>query len=399
MILTTGASRRATLTVVRSLGRKNLKVSVGDYTRTGTAFLSKYCSEKVIYPNPQTNPEGYFNKILSKIETGKYEVLMPVHDFELFPILKNRRKIERYTLLPFVDFDIFMKTINKYDTIEIAKSVGVKVPKTYRAWSIADLQRISKDFDYPGVVKPISQTVWDFKKGAKTRYVTKKNYIKNKNDLIRFFENVRNPEEYLIQEYVAGRGAGVSYLFNKGNMRAFFSYMRVREYPITGGPSTLRVGIKHKEMIDAGKRILEKMKWHGIAMVEFKLTPTGEPVLMEINGRFWGSIALAYHSGVDFPYLLYRLAVDGDIKPVLNYKEGVLCRWLIPGDMLNFYFRLKAERDENIGAFKDFFKFRNLYYDYLDRDDPLPVIGALLTTGRYFGEYVHGKRTISGEYK
>ena len=397
MILVTGGSRRATLTIVRSLGRKGLKIVVGDYRKGSTASLSRYAYDRFTYPNPQKKPYAFFDTIYSKLKTGKYEVIIPVHDFEILPILKNKDLVEKYSALPFVDLKTFMKTVNKLETINIANSAGVRTPVTYHLKDKEELKHIVKDLEFPVVIKPISQTQWDYEKGAKTRYVTSRNYIERKKDLIEFFEH-NAIDEFLIQEYIKGRGAGASFLFNKGKMRALFSYVRLREYPITGGPSTLRMSIKNWDMIETGKRLLEKLNWHGVAMVEFKLTSKG-PVLMEINGRFWGSLALAYHSGVDFPYLLYKLATDGDVKPVRNFEEGIICRWLIPGDMLNFYFRLQTEKKDNTYVFKEFFKFRGMYYDYIDFDDPLPITGALITSGRYFIDYLRGKRSISGEYR
>ena len=53
---------------------------------------------------------------------------------------------------------------------------------------------------------------------------------------------------------------------------------------------------------------------------------------MEVNGRFWNSLPLAIAAGIDFPFLLYRLAIDGDIDPVETYRVGVRSRWLL-GDI------------------------------------------------------------------
>ena len=70
-------------------------------------------------------------------------------------------------------------------------------------------------------------------------------------------------------------------------------------------------------------------------MVEFKKDPRdGQCKLMEINPRFWGSLELSVLSGVNFPYLLYRMETEGDIEPVIDYKEGIRCRWLLPGDIV-----------------------------------------------------------------
>ena len=50
------------------------------------------------------------------------------------------------------------------------------------------------------------------------------------------------------------------------------------------------------------QELLDELNWHGVAMVEFKVTEDGTPYLMEINTRFWGSLQLAIDAGVDFPY-------------------------------------------------------------------------------------------------
>lgn len=56
------------------------------------------------------------------------------------------------------------------------------------------------------------------------------------------------------------------------------------------------------------------------------------------NPRFWRSLQLAIMAGVDFPYLLYKIETDGAVEMVTEYREGVRCRWLLPGDILDFIF-------------------------------------------------------------
>lgn len=71
-------------------------------------------------------------------------------------------------------------------------------------------------------------------------------------------------------------------------------------------------------------------------MVEFKRRTTdGTFVLMEINPKFWGSLDLAIYAGVDFPYLLYRMALDGDIEPVTDYRIGARFHWPLPDEALH----------------------------------------------------------------
>jgi predicted ATP-grasp superfamily ATP-dependent carboligase len=90
------------------------------------------------------------------------------------------------------------------------------------------------------------------------------------------------------------------------------------------------------------QRILDHVGWHGVAMVEFKVTPEGCPYLMEVNPRFWGSLQLAIDAGVDFPWLLYQLASGAPAWPDPGYRTGVRVRWLL-GDLDHLYLRLRDE--------------------------------------------------------
>ena len=83
------------------------------------------------------------------------------------------------------------------------------------------------------------------------------------------------------------------------------------------------------QLLDASSRLIKALNWSGVAMVEFKLNPdSGEFCLMEINGRFWGSLPLAVTAGADFPSMLLDLETTGEVVPCAPYREGVYCRLL-----------------------------------------------------------------------
>lgn len=120
-------------------------------------------------------------------------------------------------------------------------------------------------------------------------------------------------------------------------------------------------------------------------MVEYKMdSATGTPYLMEINGRFWGSLQLAIDAGVDFPRLLAGAAGGGDPQPVPGYRTGVRSRWWW-GDVDHLLARLRRSPDElslppgapgRLGAVADFIKLwrpgdRN---EIFRLTDPLPLL-------------------------
>jgi predicted ATP-grasp superfamily ATP-dependent carboligase len=163
-------------------------------------------------------------------------------------------------------------------------------------------------------------------------------------------------------------------LFNKGETRAIFTHKRIREYPESGGPSTLRESVRYPEIEEHATRLLKKLNWHGVAMVEFRIDArNNEPKLMEINPRFWGSLQLAVYSGVDFPYLFYQMAMKGDVEPVMDYEIGKRVRWLLMGDIL-WFLTVKNK----LKLLPEFLRFWGMGYDILSFDDPLPAVGAIV---------------------
>ena len=113
------------------------------------------------------------------------------------------------------------------------------------------------------------------------------------------------------------------------------------------------------ELGKLSRRLLDHVGWHGVAMVEFKITPRGAPYLIEVNARFWGSLRLAIDAGVDFPWLLYRMAIDVPLEPINGYRTGMKNRWLL-GDLDHLYLTLRsgtsfAQKFQTVVSFLNFF--------------------------------------------
>ncbi len=75
--------------------------------------------------------------------------------------------------------------------------------------------------------------------------------------------------------------------------------------------------------------LLVDLAWFGIAQVQFQQPPGGEPVLIDLNGRFYGSMALAIAAGVDLPAMWADLALDRPVQPAAA-KIGVRYHSLEP---------------------------------------------------------------------
>ena len=359
-----------TLSVVRSLGEKGIDVAVGESTRLSTALFSRYAKRRVIYPSPKRRPDEFLDFLENELKKEKYDVLITPEESTLLLIAKNINRFEGLTRFPFAGHNLIAKASDKSEVVKIAKSRGIPVPETIFIKDINELERKTANITFPAVIKPrISSGSYGIK------------YVNNKDELLSAYKEVHSKYPFpLIQEYIpqGGDAFGVSCLFDRGvKLKAVFVHKRLREYPITGGPSTLRESVVNDEVKELGVKLLSAMKWFGVAMVEFKVDPRdNKPKLMEINPRFWGSLPLAIYSGVDFPYLLYKIAMGEDFEAVTTYKTGIRSRYLLPGDIMHFF--SNPERFKMRPGFFNFFD-KNTKDDIISLKDPLPTIGRILS--------------------
>jgi len=89
---------------------------------------------------------------------------------------------------------------------------------------------------------------------------------------------------------------------------------------------------------------------------------------MEVNPRFWGSLNQAIQSGVDFPYLVYKLANNEKFNSVKKYKEGLKTRYYM-NDLRVLFSKYSKKYEKSI---YDWFLRKNIVDDVLSFDDPIP---------------------------
>ena len=362
------------LASVRSFGKRGFYVTAGEKTRFATALFSRYCNRRVVYPSPKEKTREFLDWLEIELNEYKYDVLLPMELSTQTIVTSNRNRLSKYCKIPFSDTDLCLRIQNKAFLMKYARAKGVDIPQTYIIDNLSQLYDLAKELEFPVVIKPCMS--------SGSRGIA---YVKKREDFITSYLKTHEKFEFpIVQEYIpqGGDAIGVCLLLNfKSEVKASFVYKRLREYPIEGGPSTLRQSIKRDDIRHIAESLLKSLKWVGVAHVEFKVDPRdGKPKLLEINPRFWGSLQLAIESGIDFPYLLYRLAVDGDIEPVYEYRPGVMCRWLIPGDLLHF---LSAQDRFRLNP--GFFNM-TIKDDIFSLRDPLPVLGRLSSIFAFFSD-------------
>lgn len=385
-MLVTDAERGSSIAVIRALGKGGYCVIAADANPKSIGFRSRYVDDILVYPSPEHDSAGFIECLRKAAIARQIDLVIPVTEMVIQPLMRVREDIESVTRLALPANRLLAEVTDKLRTIELARGLGIPVPDTYLANGTREAITLVKHLTWPVVVKPITSA-----RLCPSGHIEKfeVSYAPGPEDLERVTRRFEGKCPVLLQRYYPGVGYGVELLMSQGEPIAAFAHKRLREFPITGGASSFRESVTLDEKLYGySVSLLKKLEWSGLAMVEFKVDGSN-PVLMEINGRMWGSMPLAIWSGVNFPLLLTKLFLDGreSISPQLNggYKVGLRCRDLqkdlmwIASVLLQrrkYPFLKTPKRSQALGALAGFLNPMHKF-DLLCLDDPIPGLAEL----------------------
>ena len=354
------------LPVIRSLGRRGIYVTClykkSDFLKHGYigGAVSRYCRKLII-------SEDLISDIIEL--SHHHSVLIPVSNPTIELVARNLSIINEVINVPIPSFEIIYKARNKEFLLKHCVEIGVPIPATYFMDDSEDINRVAQNVGFPAVIKFRDEEVDLYPRRA---------FVNSKEELIREYKRMHRIQAYpLIQERIKGKGVGFFALYNQYHQpKAIFCHERLREYPLDGGVSALCRSIYDEKLVRYGSMLLSTLDWYGQAMVEFKLDEEHEPKVMEVNPRFWGSLALAILSGVDFPYLLYKMALEQDIGPITLYKTNVKMRHL-GWDLSALGESVLSKKRYKIRYIVEFLKDildKNIHEGLMARDDLKPFL-------------------------
>ncbi len=341
-VLVTDGEERAALAIVRSLGNAGYETYVSSPRSRSLAGASRYCRADAVVPDPLTAPAEYVSAVRDLVDRWQVGVLLPVTEASLLAILGERGAFDD-VCLPCPTLEAFTRISDKQAVLEAAAALGIAVPRQVVIATPdqrTELDRAS--LDYPVVLKP-ARSIGE---GRGRRTKQRVCHAFDESQLSVVLDELP-PEAYplLVQRRVVGPGVGVFMLRWNGDILAVSSHRRIREKPPAGGVSVYRESIRpDPRLVEQSKALLERFDWSGVAMVEFKVERGSDtPYLMEVNGRFWGSLQLAIDAGVNFPVLLLAAAVGTSQPGVNGYETGIRSRWWW-GEVDHLWARLRRSK-------------------------------------------------------
>ena len=348
-ILVTNGAYKHTLALVRALGAAGHSVGVIGHHWAAVSFFSKYCSHRHVI---KTNEKQRFvDELLAILQKERYDILLPVGLPTVVWIAERADEIRQFTRLPLADVDKIQLFENKKATYDLSLTLNLPTPLSFFPKDRSDADICAAKLTPPIVVKHCKKSGADYLKYAQT-----------KEEAVQFFEAMTaisetnvppigdwrspNPEHQspiggtleatiLFQEYLSGGGFGFFGLYENGIFKQGFAHKRIREFPVSGGSSSCAESIDNETLTHYGRKILDAVDWHGVAMVEFKMDGNRQPRLLEVNPKLWGSFDLSVAAGVPFAEKWVKLAMNEPMDDHQNYKTGIRFSWLADGDLKN----------------------------------------------------------------
>ena len=264
---------------------------------------------------------SWLERVMVILDERSFDLVIPATDAAVCLAMKHRRALTgkaRFYLPSSTAFETFF---NKRKTVELAASLGVPVPRAVFV-PLGGSREAAFDLAGQVVVKPLVSVSADNASGKHFARI-----CKGSDEVSSYLDYLSDRGlDALVQEYITGSGVGVEVLADRGEILFAFEHLRLHE-TIGFGSSYRQSVALDSQLLDAARKIVEALGYSGVAMMEFRVNPsTGDGVLLEVNGRFWGSLPLTLAAGADFPWYLYQLLTEGRRSFAPGYRIGVRAR-------------------------------------------------------------------------
>lgn len=370
---------RVSYVILHSLARRGVRVHVGDTSRLAMCRYSHRRASFTRYRSPYADPEGYIDDLAAALARTGARVLLPGHE-DALTVARLRNRLPPDVLVPVGDAETLARVTNKWEVMVLAREAGVPVAETFKPDTREELLEKAAKLEYPAVVKT---QLGNSGKGV--------HIVRGSRECVERFDALverhgLSPSHWpVVQAFVPGTGYGVCVLYNKGRLRAAFCERYLRSKDGQFGTSVFRESVAAPQLVAHARALMESLHWHGVAHLDFICDEaSGRAALIEVNPRFWGALDLAVRSGVDFPWLLYRMAVDGDVETVHAYRVGVRSRW-IAGELLHLFNHVRSGHlAQAVKAAAEILGTRADGCDDFRAADPVPLGAEVLYYGSRF---------------
>lgn len=332
-VLLLGTDTPIGLSIVRELGAEGVGIYGLGSKENSLASFSKYLLKSFVRSQSTVNLIDQIKSICSECSI-EYVLAISENDIEVL----NRHRGELHGIkLLIPQAEAMGKVLNKDYIYQEASKLDIQVPVTVCISDLAELETAesTRDLQFPVVLKWANpQRVNPILESLDIPFI-KADYAYSMQQLSAKLSIYRDVGELpLIQTYCPGVGLGHFFFIHQGAVIQSFQHQRIHEWPPEGGVSTWCRALPlsfNQDLQNKSVALLLAIGWEGVAMVEYRYDEKSDrALLMEVNGRFWGSFPLAYHCGAKFAWLQYSYLGLGERVLVSPPRDDLQARYMIP---------------------------------------------------------------------
>src|SRR5947209_6099642 len=309
-----GANYRA-LSVVRSLGRHGIETCVVRTDEHAVAAWSRYASRQATLS--ASSPAEAADQLCEMAQARGWTgwMVIPTDDEDVELLASHHDQLRDRFRLSVLPRPAIAWALDKRVSYTFASEHGVEHPRT---WSVPDPTALENpEITYPAIIKPRFRTRW---LAARTPKAWR---AENRDQLERAYRaaaEVMPPERLLVQELIPGGGESqLAYaaVCRDGAVSASLAARRLRQWPPDfGKASTYVETIDEAELAATAEPLLAVSGYTGLIELEFKRDPRDCCLkLLDVNPRGRGWLSGGPPSGVDFPYVRWRMLLIGENAP------------------------------------------------------------------------------------
>ncbi|WP_270543880.1 ATP-grasp domain-containing protein [Butyricimonas paravirosa] len=354
-VIITYCWNRVGYNILRSLASHGLKVWVSDISAKNICSLSRFCTGSFVYPDYTKDERAFIACLKQKVIELKPKMLLPTHD-ESVVIMRYRKEFPKELIIPYETEKLLLMLADKASSTKIAERIGIPVPKVY--YSVKEVK------EYPVVFKTVIGN------SAKGVY-----FPKNEDELEILIQKYKD-EPTLLEQWIGGTDYSVDCVRWDGFWKSAV-YHAIITKTKGGGTTTQREIVNVPELERFAKLLLDAVDFHGVCGLDFRYdSVTGQTAYIETNVRFTGGLATPICAGFDIPWIVYKLATEGNYGEEINVKIGTKTKWIL-GDMITLIGRILSCK-WSIKEMKQIFKFSGFdaFDDYFE-DDKKAICGEL----------------------
>ncbi|KAF0676943.1 carboxylate--amine ligase [Profundibacterium mesophilum] len=310
----------------RSLAGAGIRVSIAG--RPGNwGMASRHCASTHLAPDGMGLSEFWGALLLGEDRALDGHVIFALCDESIEFLSTHYAALSRRYLTEDSDPELRLAMLDKMDTLERARAVGVPVPDFWPVAAIEEVEALRDRIRFPVMVKPIHSHLFVPVFGAKL-FIVEDSFeallaaARRAMDAgleIMIVEMVPGPDDLLSSYY--------TYIDKGGQSLFHYTKRIIRRFPVNRGGACYHQSEWLPETAAMGRRFFEGIGWRGMGNIEFKRDPRdGKLKVIECNPRFTAAHRLVVAAGLPIDLMIYR-SLTGQPVPVIEQGQTIMRLW------------------------------------------------------------------------